>query len=52
MTFAEPCRLWQVDVSTCKMLLDQLVLGASANPTIAISLGDQSQSNLTKSSDA
>jgi len=25
LTFAQACRLWQVDVSTCEMLLDQLV---------------------------
>jgi hypothetical protein len=25
LTFAQACRLWQVDVPTCKMLLDQLV---------------------------
>ena len=25
VTFAQACRLWQVDASTCEMLLDQLV---------------------------
>jgi hypothetical protein len=25
VTFAQACRLWQVDVSTCELLLDQLV---------------------------
>jgi hypothetical protein len=25
VTFAQACRLWQVDVSTCEMLLDQLI---------------------------
>jgi hypothetical protein len=25
LTFAQACRLWQVDVSTCEALLDQLV---------------------------
>ena len=25
LTFAQACRLWQVDVSTCETLLDQLV---------------------------
>jgi hypothetical protein len=25
LTFAQACRLWQVDMSTCEMLLDQLV---------------------------
>jgi DNA-binding IclR family transcriptional regulator len=25
VTFAQACRLWQVDMSTCDMLLDQLV---------------------------
>jgi hypothetical protein len=25
VTFAQACRLWQVDVSTCERLLDQLV---------------------------
>jgi DNA-binding IclR family transcriptional regulator len=25
LTLAQACRLWQVDVSTCEMLLDRLV---------------------------
>ena len=25
LTFAQACRLWQVDASTCEMLLEQLV---------------------------
>ena len=25
VTFAQACRLWQLDVSTCEMLLDQLI---------------------------
>ena len=25
VTFAQACRLWQVDVATCEMLLDQLI---------------------------
>ena len=25
LTFAQACRLWQLDASTCKMLLEQLV---------------------------
>jgi hypothetical protein len=25
VTFAQACRLWQVDVATCEMLLEQLV---------------------------
>jgi hypothetical protein len=25
LTFAQACRLWQVDVATCEMLLEQLV---------------------------
>jgi hypothetical protein len=25
VTFAQACRLWQVDVSTCEMLLDHLI---------------------------
>jgi hypothetical protein len=25
LTFARACRLWQVDTSTCEMLLEQLV---------------------------
>jgi hypothetical protein len=25
VTFAQACRLWQLDVSTCEMLLDRLI---------------------------
>jgi hypothetical protein len=25
LTFAQACRLWQVDISTCEMILEQLV---------------------------
>jgi hypothetical protein len=33
LTFAQACRLWQVDASTCEMWLEQLVREAFLNKT-------------------